>query len=107
MVGGAGGSAALAGHDVTHRSDAVLQLHVGRDLVRARHEPVALQMPVRVLQVWGDRSEPRPDRQAMRIPDRENIQLHWIEGGSHALPLQKPAQVAAAINQFVHSRQDP
>ena len=70
-------------------------------------EPTLRTTPVRVLQVWGDRSEPRPDRQAMRIPDRENIQLHWIEGGSHALPLQESVQVADAINQFVHIRCDP
>ena len=70
-------------------------------------EPILRTTPVRVLQVWGDRNEPLPDRKAMRIPDRKNIQLHWIEGASHALPRERPAQVAAAINQFVHSRQDP
>ena len=53
MVGGAGGSANLAGHGVTHRSDAVLQLHVGFYLVRLGHEPEPLQMPVRVFQVRG------------------------------------------------------
>ena len=70
-------------------------------------EPILRTTPVRVLQVWGDRNQPRPDRLAMRIPDRENIQLRWIEGGSHALPLQESVQVADAINQFVHIRCDP
>jgi len=41
----------------------------------------------------------------MRIPDRKNIQLHWIEGASHALPLEQPAKVPAAINQFIAGSQ--
>ena len=69
-------------------------------------EPILRTTPVRVLEVWGDRNEPLPDRQAMRIPDRKNVRLHWIKGASHALPLERPAQVAAAINRFIQTRED-
>ena len=68
-------------------------------------EPILRATPVRILQVWGDRNEPLPDHRAMRIPDRKNIQLHWVEGASHALPLEQPAKVAAAINQFIAGSQ--
>jgi pimeloyl-ACP methyl ester carboxylesterase len=60
--------------------------------------------PVPILELWGDRDQPRPKRDVMRIPNRDNIQLRWIAGASHSLPLEEPGEVAAAINQFIHTR---
>jgi pimeloyl-ACP methyl ester carboxylesterase len=37
----------------------------------------------------------------MQIPDRPNIELQWIAGASHFLPLERPAEVAAALNGFI------
>ena len=66
-------------------------------------EPILKTTTVRVLELWGDRNRTRPGRHALRIPDRENIELHWVEGASHALPLDRPKQVADAVNRFVLS----
>ena len=57
--------------------------------------------PLPVLEVWGDRNRPIPSRQLMKIPDRPNISMIWIHGASHFLPLERPAEVAAAINGFI------
>jgi pimeloyl-ACP methyl ester carboxylesterase len=60
------------------------------------------QTPVPVLELWGDRRmHPRPSRVQMQIPDRPNIELQWIAGASHFLPLERPAEVAAAVNEFI------
>ena len=56
-----------------------------------------------MLEVWGDRNQPRPSRRQMRIPERANIQLRWVPGASHSLPLEKPQEVADAIDRFVFS----
>jgi pimeloyl-ACP methyl ester carboxylesterase len=54
-----------------------------------------------VLELWGDRNQPHPSREVMQIPDRPKIELQWITGASHFLPLERPAEVAAAVNAFV------
>ncbi len=54
-----------------------------------------------VLELWGDRGRSRPMREHLLIPRRPNIELVWIRGASHYLPLEAPAEVAAAINRFV------
>ena len=55
-----------------------------------------------VLELWGDRGRPTPpSRVLMKIPDRPNIQLMWMHGASHVLPLERPAEVAAAIDSFI------
>ncbi len=58
--------------------------------------------PVPVLEIWGDRGKPKPGRELMRIPDRPNIELVWIEGASHAMQVQRPGAIAEAINAFIH-----
>ena len=63
--------------------------------------PSLLLIPV--LEVWGDRNRPRPSRRQRRIPERPNIQLQWMAGASHSLPLERPQEVAEAINRFVFS----
>lgn len=58
---------------------------------------------VPVLEVWGDRGEKeRPSRKVMHIPDRANIDLVWVAGASHFLPLERPEETAAAANSFIH-----
>ena len=54
-----------------------------------------------VLEIWGDRGRPRPSLEVMRIPDRENIRVAWMAGASHSLLLERPKEVAGAINAFV------
>jgi pimeloyl-ACP methyl ester carboxylesterase len=59
------------------------------------------QTAVPVLELWGDRGVARPTREVMRIPDRPNIDLVWVAGASHFLPLERPEETAAAIEAFV------
>ena len=66
-------------------------------------EPILRCLPMPVLEVWGDRNQPVPDHETMRIPQRDTITLHWLAGASHALPLERPKQVADAINQFIQA----
>jgi pimeloyl-ACP methyl ester carboxylesterase len=54
-----------------------------------------------VLEIWGDRGRPRPSRDRMRIPDRENIELAWIPGASHHLLTEAPDRLAEFINGFM------
>ncbi len=54
-----------------------------------------------VLELYGDRARPRPDRRLLGVPDRDNIQLRWFAGVSHSLLIEEPNGVADAINQFV------
>ena len=64
-------------------------------------EPTLNTTDVKVLELWGDRNKSPPSRRQMRIPARANIQLRWIAGASHALPLERPHEVAAEINRFL------
>lgn len=62
-----------------------------------------------VLEIWGDRNRPPASRKSMQIPDRPNIELEWIHGAGHSLPVEAPEKVAALINKFLtkmeaHSR---
>lgn len=54
-----------------------------------------------VLELWGDRGRPRPDRAALGLPERENIELVWFAGASHSLMIERPQEVAETINRFV------
>ena len=58
----------------------------------------ATEIPV--LEIWGDRGRPQPTREAMRIPDRPNIEVKWIPGASHNLLIEAPDRVAELINRF-------
>lgn len=69
--------------------------------------PILESTSVPVLEVWGDRNRPRPSLRRMRIPERDNIQLRWVAGASHSLPLERPQEVAEAINRFVNSLEVP
>ncbi|MFH1744498.1 MAG: alpha/beta fold hydrolase [bacterium] len=63
--------------------------------------PILATTTVPILELWGDRGHPCPDRKTMRIPDRVNINLVWFENASHSLLIEKPAAVAGQINAFV------
>jgi len=56
---------------------------------------------VPILHIWGDRGRPRPDRSALQIPDRPQIEIAWIRDASHAVTLQAPKAVATAIVAFM------
>ncbi len=54
-----------------------------------------------VLELYGDRSRPRPDRSLLGLPDRDSIQLKWFAGASHSLLIERPEDVAEVINSFI------
>ncbi|MBX3436587.1 MAG: alpha/beta hydrolase, partial [Planctomycetaceae bacterium] len=54
-----------------------------------------------MLHIWGDRGKPRPDRKALQIPDRPNIEIAWIAGSSHALMVEAPRPLAQAVRGFL------
>lgn len=52
---------------------------------------------VPVLEVYGDRGKAKPTLAALGIPDKPSIEVRWVEGASHSLPLERPDAVAEAI----------
>lgn len=64
-------------------------------------QPILESTQVPVLEIWGDRGQPRPSRQLMRIPERPNVELAWMSGVSHPLLIECPAEVARATVDFV------
>lgn len=67
-------------------------------------ERILATLDLPMLAVWGDHHvHPRPTRRDLLIPDRPNIEIHWIEGSGHEiLDTQFASEVANAINGFVH-----
>jgi pimeloyl-ACP methyl ester carboxylesterase len=53
-----------------------------------------------ILEIYGDRSENKPDREKLLIPKRSNISLEWIGGGGHFLPLDSPSEVGRLLNNY-------
>lgn len=64
-------------------------------------QPILQSTDVPFLHIWGDRGMPAPSRDAMRIPDRPNMTIHWEKGASHSLLIERPREVAEAINRFI------
>ncbi len=60
---------------------------------------------VPILEIYGDRGKARPTWEALRIPERDNIRLLWVENASHKLHTQKPKKVAGGINRFITERE--
>lgn len=54
-----------------------------------------------VLEIYGERGEPRPTRDELAIPDRPNVELVWLEGAGHYLPLEVPGPVGQAISAWL------
>ena len=59
------------------------------------------QLPV--LELYGDRGQPRPSLRQLRIPCRDNIDIRWFEGASHCLPLERPAELANVLTAFIRA----
>lgn len=55
------------------------------------------QIPI--WEVYGDRGNPRPAPELLRIPERPNIRLRWIPGAYHDLPRDCPEEVAKIIQE--------
>lgn len=56
---------------------------------------------VPILSVWGDRGNPRPSREALKVPDKRNIELFWVANVSHNLLVEAPDIVAEKMNEFI------
>lgn len=54
-----------------------------------------------ILEVYGDRGREPPSLQQLHIPKRDNIDVLWLKGASHALPLERPNELAEAIMHFI------
>ncbi|MBU7004811.1 MAG: alpha/beta hydrolase, partial [Theionarchaea archaeon] len=54
-----------------------------------------------ILELWGDRGREKPSLDRLYIPERENIEVGWIEGSSHSILYEAPVRVAGLINEFV------
>jgi pimeloyl-ACP methyl ester carboxylesterase len=54
-----------------------------------------------ILEVYGDRGRAKPTAEQLRIPVRPNIRMQWMANASHSLPLEKPVELAVAMNGFI------
>jgi len=54
-----------------------------------------------IIEIYGDRSKIHPSLKQLYIPNRPNIEVHWINNASHSLPLEKPREIALVINEFI------
>lgn len=63
------------------------------------------QTDIPILEIWGDRGRARPTLDQMRIPRRENIEIHWVRDASHVLCYERPAEVAESIMGFIRTRE--
>ena len=62
------------------------------------------QTSIPVLEIWGDRGLPRPDRAGLLLPDKPNIRLAWLPNGGHSFLVQYPRQVGHMIAEFLRER---
>ena len=54
-----------------------------------------------ILELYGDRGRQPPTAEALGIPARPNIELAWIAGGTHFLPLTHPASTGRELRRFL------
>ena len=54
-----------------------------------------------ILELYGDRGREPATHEQLHIPWRDNIELRWLAGASHSLPLECPAEVARLISDFM------
>jgi pimeloyl-ACP methyl ester carboxylesterase len=74
------------------------------DLNAAIGKICANAFPFPVLQLQADSDPAQPPAIFADVATRcPNVQLEWITGASHFDNFDQPAQVADAINRFVHS----
>jgi len=65
----------------------------GSDFLRTTDLPI--------LEIYGDRANEPPSLEQLRIPKRKNIEVLWLKGASHALPVERPKELAGAIMRFL------
>ncbi|HOJ11573.1 MAG TPA: alpha/beta hydrolase [Clostridiales bacterium] len=57
-----------------------------------------------VLEIWGDRGlKHKPGREELQIPDKDNINLVWIENGGHSMLIQYPSLIGKEIASFINN----
>ena len=54
-----------------------------------------------LLELYGDRGREPATHEQLHIPRRDNIELRWLAGASHSLPLERPREVARLIADFM------
>ncbi len=54
-----------------------------------------------ILELYGDRGRQPATHEQLHIPRRDNIELRWLAGASHSLPLECPREVAQMIADFM------
>lgn len=54
-----------------------------------------------ILELYGDRGRQPATHEQLHLPRRDNIELHWLAGASHSLPLERPREVARFIADFM------
>ncbi len=54
-----------------------------------------------ILELYGDRGREPATNEQLHIPRRDNIELRWLAGASHSLPLECPREVARLITDFM------
>jgi len=54
-----------------------------------------------ILEIYGDRGKARPASDRLHIPQRDNITFHWIPNSSHCLPLERPAELAQIMKDYL------
>ena len=54
-----------------------------------------------ILELYGDRGRDPATHEQLHIPRRDNIELRWLTGASHALPLECPQEVARLIAELM------
>ncbi len=54
-----------------------------------------------VLEIWGDRGKPHPNKDKLRIPDRPGIEIAWIHNTTHSVWVEAAEEVATTINSFI------
>ncbi|MCY3912005.1 MAG: alpha/beta hydrolase [Chloroflexi bacterium] len=88
-------------HEVLHRwTDrqrldfaAIWRTWDGFDVLRRTDLPI--------LELYGDRGREPATHEQLHIPRRDNIELRWLPGASHSLPLECPCEVARLIDDFM------
>ncbi len=59
------------------------------------------QTDLPILELYGDRGREPATHEQLHIPRRDNIELRWLAGASHSLPLECPREVARLITDFM------
>lgn len=63
------------------------------------------QTELPILELYGDRGREPATHEQLHIPRRDNIELRWLAGASHSLPLECPREVARLIADFMRRSQ--